>query len=67
MVKSGRCPSRFSVASGAIGRKLSSCVVRVNGRVIIWRMATRASVRRVIVVAVVASRAIARNARMRPV
>ena len=61
VVKCGRRPSRFTVASSTIRRELSRCVVRIGGSRVVCVVTTVASVRCVRIVAVVASVAIIRN------
>lgn len=67
VVKCGRLPGIFRVASGAIRRKLELCMVGVGRAVEIICMAPRAVIWRVVVVTVVASRTIVGNRCMCPV
>ena len=55
------------MASGAVGGELRLHVVRVSGRIVIRRVATRTSVGRSVVIPVVAGSAIAGNGGVCPV
>ena len=67
MVERRWCPGRFAVTGSAIGRELCRSVVWIGGGGIIGCVATVASVRCVVVIAVVASSTVAGNGRMCPV
>lgn len=67
MVKSGRIPSRFRMAILAGSRETRCRVIRVIGRRIVRRVAAKAGIGRVVVIPVVAGRAIIGNSRMRTV
>lgn len=67
MVKGRRGPGRFGMADGAIRRKLIDHVVGVAHTVVICLMAACASVRGVVVIALVASGTVVRDGRMRSV
>ena len=61
VVESRRCPSSFGMARLAVGRKLVRCMVRVGCGSVIVCVAAVASVRRGIVIPVVAGSAVVGN------
>ena len=67
VVETRRRPGTFAVATLTIGRELRRLVVGVGGGVEVGQMAAHTSIRRVVVIAVVASRAVVGNRRMRAV
>lgn len=58
VVKGGRRPGRFTVAAGAVGRELRGFMVGIGGLIIVGHMAAGAGIGRVVVITVVAGRAI---------
>ena len=54
VVEGSGCPGRFTVTTGAIGRKLSRNVVRIGRIVVVIGVATRTGIGRIVVVTVVA-------------
>ena len=67
MVEGSGCPGRFTVATGAIGRKLSRNMVRIGRIVVVIGVATRTGVGGIIVVAIMTSCTVIRNPCMRSV
>ena len=67
VIKSRRYPGCFAVATGTVCGELLCCVVGIGRLVVIRRMASRAGVRRVVVVAVVTGSAVVGNHRVRSV
>lgn len=67
MVEGGRYPGRFSVAILASGRELVRSVVRIQGAVVIRLVTTDTSIRRVIIIPIMANGAIIRNGSVRSV
>ena len=67
VVKHRRRPGRFRVAGGTIRRQLSGYVIGVRRRVVIIGMTAVTSIRRVVVIAVVAGSAVIGDSRMCPV
>ena len=67
VVKIRRDPIRLSVAVRATCRELRRGMVRVRRLVVIRRVAARAGVRRIIVIAIMAGRTIRSDCCMRPI
>lgn len=67
VVKRRRHPGIFSVAIRAIGRKLGGRVVGASRCVVVSRVAAKAGIRRIGIIAVVAGRTVVGYCRMRPI
>ncbi len=67
VIEIGRRPSGFVVAGGAISRELSRLVVGVGGLVVVFGMAAKAGIGRVVVVPVVTGRTFVCNDSVGPV
>jgi hypothetical protein len=67
VVEGRRRPGRFGVAELTVGRKLGRCVIGVGGLIEINYVATCAGIGRVVVISIVAGRAVVRYGRMRAV
>ncbi len=67
VVKRGRNPGIFRMAVSAGGRELGGCVIGVDRRIVIRLVAPRTSIGRIVIIAVVAGRAIIGDDCVRPV
>ena len=63
----GRYPGRFGVTPGTIGRELQGGVIRIGSVTVVLGMATETSIRRIVVVSIMASGAVIGDGRVCPV
>ena len=61
VIEVGRCPCRFRVAALTIGRELRGGVVGAHRLVIVTGVASKAGIGRIVVISIVAGRAVIRN------
>ena len=63
----GRYPGRFGVTPGTIGRELQGGVIRIGSVTVVLCVATETSVRRIVVVSIMASGTVIGDGRVCPV